>query len=113
MILANLPGRNKPAVDDTSAVGERLRENIPHHPIEAPLLIAEGQTDELVLPLTQERFVKQRCDAGQRLEYPTYAARDHLSVVGPDSPLNADLVRWTQLAGKPQNPGCRTIPVDH
>jgi hypothetical protein len=60
----------------------------------------------------QERFVKQRCDAGQRLEYLTYAAREHLSVVVPDSPLNADLVRWTQdrFAGKPQNPGRRMIP---
>jgi hypothetical protein len=30
------------------------------------------------------------------LEYRTYAGRDHLSVVAPDSPLTRDLVQWTQ-----------------
>ena len=42
------------------------------------------------------RFVRERCDAGQVLEYRTYRGRDHLSVVAPDSPLKPDLVQWTQ-----------------
>jgi pimeloyl-ACP methyl ester carboxylesterase len=100
------------AVDPrTGPFGRRLDENIPRAPIEVPVLIAQGLTDELVLPRLQEDYVKARCDAGQRLEYRRYEGRDHLSLVAPDSPLTADLVRWTQerIAGGATEPGCRII----
>jgi len=85
--------------------------NTPRRPIEAPLLIAQGLSDELVLPGIQEAFVQERCAAGQSLEFRTYAGEDHVSVVGPDSPLNQDLVDWTnaRLAGEAQAAGCQTI----
>jgi hypothetical protein len=61
-----------------------------------PLLIAQGLADDLVRPDVQARFVRGRCDAGEGLEYRTYAGRDHLTVVAPDSPLTRDLVQWTR-----------------
>ena len=76
--------------------GERLAQNTPSQPLRQPLLIAQGLADDLVLPDVQSRFVRERCNAGQILEYRTYAGRDHLSVVAPDSPLTRDLVQWTQ-----------------
>jgi pimeloyl-ACP methyl ester carboxylesterase len=76
--------------------GERLAENIPNGPLRQPLLVAQGLADDLVRPDVQSRFVSERCDAGEGLEYRTYAGRDHLSVVAPDSPLTRDLVQWTQ-----------------
>jgi hypothetical protein len=59
-------------------------------------MIAQGLADELVLADVQSRFARGRCDAGVGLEYRTYAGRDHLSVVAPDSPLTRDLVQWTR-----------------
>jgi len=61
-----------------------------------PLLIAQGLADDLVRPDVQSRFARGRCDAGVGLQYRTYAGRDHLSVVAPDSPLTRDLVQWTR-----------------
>jgi pimeloyl-ACP methyl ester carboxylesterase len=76
--------------------GERLAENTPNGPLRQPLLIAQGLADDLVRPDVQARFVRGRCDAGEVLEYRTYAGRDHLSVVAPDSPLTRHLVQWTR-----------------
>lgn len=76
--------------------GERLAQNTPNGPLRQPLLIAQGLTDNLVRPDVRSRFVRERCNAGQPLEYRTYAGRNHLSLVAPDSPLAPDLVQWTQ-----------------
>jgi hypothetical protein len=52
--------------------------------------------------------VRERCNAGHLLEYRTYAGRDHLSIVAPDSPLIRDLVQWTQdrIDKKPSSAAC-------
>lgn len=86
----------------SGALAQRLAQNTPDRPSGQPLLIAQGLADDLVLPEIQSAFVRRRCDAGQILEFRGYAGRNHLSVVASDSPLTADLVRWTQerLAGK-------------
>ncbi|MBL8419032.1 MAG: alpha/beta fold hydrolase [Dechloromonas sp.] len=76
--------------------GQRLAENTPKSPLRQPLLIAQGLADDLVRPDVQSRYVRDRCAVGEQLEYRTYAGRDHLSVVAPDSPLTRDLVQWTQ-----------------
>lgn len=95
------------------ALGKRLAQNIPNHLVKAPLLLAQGQADALVLPNEQGRFVKGLCAKGQALEYRTYKGYDHVGVVlAPNSPLIPDLISWTEdrLAGTPQPPGCRTVP---
>lgn len=100
--------------------GERLAENTPKSLLRQPLLIAQGLADDLVRPDVQSRFVRERCAAGEKLEYRTYAGRNHLSVVAPDSPLTRDLVQWTQdrLDNVPSSATCdredaqQPVPAD-
>jgi hypothetical protein len=60
--------------------------------VAAPLLVAQGDADPLVLAAMQRRWVAARCAAGQRL----------------DSPLTPALVAWAQarLAGDPAPTTC-------
>jgi acetyl esterase/lipase len=100
------------AVDPaTGPLAARLDANVPRLPVPSRLLIAQGRADPLVLPDVQDRYVQARCDAGQPVEYRTYAGRDHLSVLAADSPMVGDLVAWTRdrFAGTPAPDGCRTI----
>lgn len=95
------------------ALGARLAGNTPTAPIPAPVLIGQGLDDDLVLPAVQARYVKERCASGQAIDYRTYAARDHVSLVADDSPLAADAMRWTldRIAGKPAAKGCPISPL--
>ena len=92
----------------TGPLGSRLRENIPSGKIDAPLMIAQGSTDELVLPALQDSFVRARCDAGQAIDYRVYYNEDHLSIVADDSPLKLELITWTRerFEGKPVSVQC-------
>lgn len=91
-------------------LGARLDANVPRLPIAAPVLLAQGAADSLVLPDVQGRYVEARCVAGQRIDYRTYAGRDHLSVLADDSPMVGDLIAWTRdrFAGAPAIDGCPT-----
>jgi alpha-beta hydrolase superfamily lysophospholipase len=77
------------------AFGERLAENVPVGPIPAPLLVAQGGDDPLVLPAAQDDFVRRLCGTGGPLDYRTYPGRDHVGVVADDSDLIPDLMAWT------------------
>jgi pimeloyl-ACP methyl ester carboxylesterase len=102
-------GRSVFRIPPTSgSFGERLEQNTPTRPLRQPLLIAQGLADDLVPPQIQASFVRRICSAGQALEYRTYAERDHLSVLAPDSPFIAELIRWTEdrQAGRPAPVGC-------
>ncbi|HLT18918.1 MAG TPA: lipase family protein [Thermomicrobiales bacterium] len=94
-------------------LGRRLAENVPTGPIVAPLLIAQGQDDTLVLADAQAGYVEARCAAGQRLEYRAYEGQDHISIVADDSPLIPGLLAWTEerFDGVEQLPGCRTVTI--
>lgn len=89
-------------------LGERLAQNTPDAPIGVPVLLAQGDADDLVLPDVQRAFAARRCAAGQAIDYRRYPGRDHLSVVAPDSPYTADLVAWTRdrFAGTPAPATC-------
>ncbi len=89
-------------------LGDRVAENVPRLAIPAPLLIAQGLADPLVLPEAQQQYVDSLCAAGQVLEYRTYPGRDHMGVVTGDSPLLPELLRWTQdrLDGAPAADTC-------
>jgi acetyl esterase/lipase len=96
--------------DPTSGpLGTRLGENTPTNIVPAPLLIAQGEIDDLVLPEVQKRYVNARCSAGQRIDFRTYPGRDHVSVVAPDSPLAPELIQWTRdrFEGKPAKNTCQ------
>jgi acetyl esterase/lipase len=89
------------------ALGPRARQNIPAGPFPIPVVIAQGEDDDLVLPGIQKRYVDGLCAAGQRIDYRAYAGRDHISLVSAGSPLTPDLVAWTRdrFAGRPAD-GC-------
>lgn len=99
------------APNSTTALENRLTQNIPSEIIDVPLFIAQGETDELVFPSVQNEYVQSRCDAGQSLIYRTYAGRDHLGLVAGNSPLLPDLTQWTKdrFEGIPQESGCQII----
>ena len=88
--------------------GERLEENVPSARIEAPLLLAQGEADQLVLPQAQAEYVAERCAAHGDVDYRTYPDRDHVPLVEDDSPLIPDLLSWTQdrFDGEPPPPTC-------
>jgi uncharacterized membrane protein HdeD (DUF308 family)/pimeloyl-ACP methyl ester carboxylesterase len=91
------------------ALGQRLAENTPTSRIQAPLLVAQGETDPLVLPSIQHAYVQRRCSlGGGPLEYKTYPGRDHVGVVDPDSALIPDLIAWTtdRINGQPAPSNC-------
>ena len=90
------------------ALAQRLEENTPAGPIEAPLLIGQGAADQLVVRPAQDAFVEARCAEGQQVDYRVYEGRDHVPLVEPDSPAIPELVEWTQarLQGEPVEDTC-------
>ncbi|MGE3866091.1 MAG: lipase family protein, partial [Hyphomonadaceae bacterium] len=88
--------------------GARLAENTPRLPIAAPLLIAQGDRDDLVPAAIQTTYADAQCAEGQKLDYRVYAGRDHMSLLAPDSPLTGDLIAWTRarFAGEPAASTC-------
>lgn len=87
----------------------RLTENVPSGPIPAPVLVAQGADDRLVVPSAQDAYVDARCAAGYAVDYRTYAGLDHVGLVAADSPLVPDLLTWTadRFAGAPAADTCR------
>ncbi|MFO1110124.1 MAG: lipase family protein [Bradyrhizobium sp.] len=107
---ALLPSSGIFARDPASGpLGERLRQNTPATAIAAPVLIAQGTADDLVLPALQARYVAARCAAGQPIDYRIYPRRDHVSLVTDHPALDADLVAWSRdrFAGLPDTPNCK------
>lgn len=92
-------------------LGQRLAQNTPTGLIQAPLLIAQGLADSLVLPSVHAQYVAQRCAAGQKLDYLAYPGRNHVGLVTADSPLIPALISWTQdrLTGKPAPEDCASL----
>jgi uncharacterized membrane protein HdeD (DUF308 family) len=110
-VATALPRQPIYRVDPLSgALGRRLAQNTPTGPIKAPLLIAQGLADPLVLPVVQTRYVRRLCADGQPLRYVTYQNRDHLSLLAPRSPPVAFLLRWTtaRFAGSRPTLSCGT-----
>ncbi|HWL43262.1 MAG TPA: lipase family protein [Ilumatobacter sp.] len=75
---------------------DRLAENVPTLPIDAPLLLAQGDTDGLIVPAMQGAYVAARCADGQAIDYRTYPGLGHVPLVEADSPLIPDLFDWTR-----------------
>ena len=59
-------------------------------------------------PSATNAYVEERCSAGQRFEYWTFAGRNHLTIVQPGRPLEELLIRWTtgRFASEPQASDC-------
>jgi hypothetical protein len=95
----------------TGSMREYLQENTPTLPIPAPLLIAQGLADPLVIPPVQHDYARGRCDAGQVLEYLSVVGKDHVTLVDAASPLIPQLFQWTEdrFAGAPATDGCESL----
>jgi alpha-beta hydrolase superfamily lysophospholipase len=99
------------AVDPTTGpLGAHLAENTPSTPFPIPLLIGQGEADDVVHPDLQRRYAAAMCAAGQQLDFRLYPGRDHISVVTADSPLAPDLIAWTRarFANAAFTPNCPT-----
>ena len=96
------------ATSSNKALQARLEQNTADGPIQAPVVIAQGLSDIVVPPSATDAYVEERCAAGQRLEYWTFAGRDHFTIVQPGTPLEELLIRWTtaRFANEPQATGC-------
>jgi pimeloyl-ACP methyl ester carboxylesterase len=99
-----------PALTTSSnkALQARLEQNTADGLIKAPVVIAQGLLDNVVPSRATEAYVEERCSASQRLEYWTFAGRDHFTIVHPGSPIEELLIRWTtaRFANEPQASGC-------
>src|SRR4029077_17887992 len=106
-VAATLDG---PALATSSniALQARLEQNTADGPIQAPVVIAQGLSDIVVPPSATDAYVEERCSVGQRLEYWTFAGRDHGTIVQPGTPLEELLIRWTpaRFENEPQTAGC-------
>ena len=96
------------ATSSNKALHARLEQNTADGPIQAPIVIAQGLSDIVVPPSATNAYVEERCSAGQRLEYWTFAGRDHFTIVQPGTPLEELLIKWTtaRFADEPQASGC-------
>jgi pimeloyl-ACP methyl ester carboxylesterase len=96
------------ATSSNKALQARLEQNTPGSLIKAPVVIVQGLSDIVVPSSATDAYVKERCSAGQRLEYWTFAGRDHLTIFQPGTPLEELLLRWTteRFANEPQASGC-------
>ena len=96
------------ATSSNKALQARLEQNTPDRLIQAPIVIAQGVSDVVVPPSATDAYVDQRCAAGQQLEYWTFAARNHLTIIQPGTPLEEPLINWTtaRFANEPQANGC-------
>jgi pimeloyl-ACP methyl ester carboxylesterase len=96
------------AIPGNRALVARIMQNIPDRPITAPLLIVQGLADPVVPAAATSEYIDQRCVAGQRLEYWTFAGLDHGTIVQPGTSLTDPLIAWTaaRFASEPQAKGC-------
>jgi pimeloyl-ACP methyl ester carboxylesterase len=96
------------ATSSNKALQARLEQNTADAPIHAPVVIAQGLSDTVVPSAATDAYVEERCSAGQRLEYWTFAGRDHFTIAEPGAPLEELLIRWTtaRFANEPKASGC-------
>jgi pimeloyl-ACP methyl ester carboxylesterase len=96
------------ATSSNKALQTRLEQNTADGLITAPVVIAQGLSDIVVPPHATEAYMEERCSAGQRLEYWTFATLDHFTIIEPGTPLEGLLIKWTmaRFANEPQASGC-------
>jgi len=96
------------ATSSNKALQARVEQNTADGLITAPVVIAQGLSDIVVPSSVTDAYVEERCAAGQRLEYWTFAGRDHFTIFQPGTPLEEPLIKWTtaRFANELQASGC-------
>ena len=96
------------ATSSNKALQARVEQNTADGLITAPVVIAQGLSDIVVPSSVTDAYVEERCAAGQRLEYWTFAGRDHFTMFQPGTPIEELLIKWTKarFANELQASGC-------
>ena len=96
------------ATSSNKALQARVEQNTADGLITAPVVIAQGLSDIVVPSSVTDAYVEERCAAGQRLEYWTFAGCDHFTIFQPGTPLEEHLIKWTtaRFANEVQASGC-------
>ena len=96
------------ATSSNNALQARVEQNTADGLITAPVVIAQGLSDTVVPSSVTDAYVEERCAAGQRLEYWTFAGRDHFTMFQPGTPIEELLIKWTKarFANELQASGC-------
>jgi alpha-beta hydrolase superfamily lysophospholipase len=81
------------------------RSSAGNHPAGAPVLIVQGDADQVVPKVLTDTFTKQACGAGDTLEYRVYPGADH---VGSLFAGKTDILDWmsARLRGDPAPSTC-------
>jgi pimeloyl-ACP methyl ester carboxylesterase len=106
-LMATFEGRTL-TTSTNAALAARIGQNTADQAIAAPVVVAQGLADAVVPPEATDAYIDERCAAGQRLEYWSFAGIGHGGIVQPGTPLDAPLVAWTaaRFADEPQPAGC-------
>jgi len=90
--------------------GQRLRENVPPATMTAPVLLAQGAADGLIVPTAQKAYAEGLCSAGVAVDYRSYKGLDHVPLVDDASPLIPQLLDWSakRFDGVPAATECTT-----
>jgi pimeloyl-ACP methyl ester carboxylesterase len=99
------------SLDTSPALFARLKQNAADKRIGAPLLVVQGLSDAVVLPVVTRAYVAKRCAAGQSREYWTFPGQDHSTIAQPGTPVSDRLIAWTKsrFANEPQANGCTRL----
>ncbi|UNK71157.1 lipase family protein [Microbacterium sp. H1-D42] len=76
-------------------LGERLEQNVPPASSAVPVLLGQGEVDDLVLFDMQSAFAQRMCAEGAPIDFRSYPGRDHLSLVQVGSDAIDDAFAWT------------------
>ena len=95
-LIGDLGGESLLATPTSAALAAKLAANTPLGPFPAPVVIAQGLTDDVVLPAATDAYVADRCAEGIPIEHWRIPDQGHRSIVAPGSPLEAPLIAWTQ-----------------
>ncbi|MGD9573277.1 MAG: lipase family protein [Thermoleophilia bacterium] len=88
----------------------RITESTPDGAIDVPVVIAQGDRDPVVAPAVQRAWVRERCAAGQSIDFREVPGAGHADVLGR---VGDDLVGWTRdrFAGVAAAAGCPGLPA--
>lgn len=80
----------------TGPLGERLADNAPAGPWDAPMLVTWGTADEVIPPRLQQEFVDGLCESGVPTRWVIYGGYEHVTPMLPGSRFLPVLVNWSQ-----------------
>ncbi len=87
----------------------RIAESTPDGDIDVPVVIAQGDRDPVVAPAVQRAWVRERCAAGQSIDFREIPGAGHADALGR---VGDEFVAWTRdrFDGVAAATGCPGLP---